>query len=397
MSRLDQAFIKAYRKLDQPHASPPAPKWQAASHQLQTAFQVTANAKVGAVPQSITSQPDGALGNATSLQRAPQAPPAEPQPAAPQKPAAVSNTQPPPSIAISHEYSRVDSGHTSSRPHNQPHVRLSAAIAANAISTAEPAPNRSSETPSPPIATGVADAASASSSSSASVDQGAGWAAEDRAAFEVDRFLWPDACKNLLTAASNEYRRMASELLANGKSGRKLFLVTSLRRGEGRTSLAICLAHALVQQKAHIALMEGDLGRPQLARQLKLLPSVGWDETLQAAEPVTESWVESIADGSVRVPQREPADQRNWRVDIARLEHTVELLCRQHDLLLVDCGPLDDLASRELMSWLAGAVQAATAVVVRDVRSHSPGMLDEVQQHLTKIGISRWDIVENFV
>jgi len=373
MSRLDQAFIKAYRKRDQAHAPPPAPKARAFAP---AKAEVAAASSVGAAGLELQA----------GVKPVAEAPP----PPIPSRP----------SIPPGHR--RVDPAHAELQPHSEPHLKrllavpavepvlqAQAAKAAPAAAAAPAAPATGS--PKPPPQAPKENKSEADKRPSEETPH------ELRAAFEVDRFLWPEACKNLMAAAPEEYRRMAAELLEAGRGNRKLFLVTSLVRGEGRTLLTLCLGQALIQQKAKVVMMDGDIGHPQLARQLKLLPSTGWDETLQSSEPVTESWIESVADGAVLVPLCNPADERDWRIDIGRLEQTVELLCSQHDVVLVDAGPLDDLASRELMSWLAGAVKSAAAIVVRDVRSLSPGVLEEVEMHLAKIGVGRWDVAENFI
>ena len=342
MSRLDQSFIKAYHKRDQQPSAPAAPA---------------------------------------------------PMPA---PPAAA-----PSAAAKLREHSRIDERHAELRAHSEPHVKLppsgpaAKSTSAKTVNAKTPSDRLAATVVAPVGLPGkvVGPVAVAARQETAAAEP----AVELRAAFEVDRFLWPEACKNLLAATTDEYRRMASELLRAGQEHRKLVLITSLHRGEGRTLLTLYLAHALAQQRARVAIMDADTGRPQLARNLKLLPQAGWDETLQAGDPVTESWIESVADGTVLVPLRNPADQRDWRVDLGKLEQTMEQLCREHDLVLVDAGPLDDLASRELMSWMTGAVHSAAAIVVRDMRSPISGALEEVEQHLTHIGIRQWSVAENFV
>lgn len=215
-----------------------------------------------------------------------------------------------------------------------------------------------------------------------------------RAAFEVDRFLWPETCQKLLAAGS--WSEASRELAAASREGQQVFVIASQHRGEGRTSLALCLAQRLSEKKLRVTLVDADFHRPQLARQLKLLPAATWDEVLRGTLPLTESWIESVEDGVTLLPLKERADTTGL-IGNPRLKEQFSLLRRMNDIVLIDAGSLEDFTDREVLALLGGTAEIDGALIVRDVRKTATGELEQAPRCLDALGIARVDVVENFV
>ena len=216
-----------------------------------------------------------------------------------------------------------------------------------------------------------------------------------RAAFEVDNLLWPEVNYSLAAACRGQWEQLMKEWLQSSRDGQKVVLVSSYRRGEGRTSLVLCLAQLLSQKQKRVAVVDADFQRPQIARQLKLLPACGWDEVVRDSQPLTEAWIESVSDGVTLLPLGQRADADGLTGN-PRLKQTFEALRSQHDIVLIDAGAISDSNDRETLALLAGTAQIDSAVLVRDVRSTSWDTLHDSQKSLDAIGIGRWDVVENF-
>jgi Mrp family chromosome partitioning ATPase len=218
--------------------------------------------------------------------------------------------------------------------------------------------------------------------------------AATRAAFEVDRFLWPELCQSLIAKA--QWTSAARELSAVAREGQQVFVITSQHRGEGRSTLALSLALKLSQQKHKVALIDADFQRPQLARQLKLLPACTWDDVLRGTLPLTESWIESVEDGVTLLPLKDRADATGLTGN-ARLKEQFSLLRRLCDIVLIDAGSLEDFTDREVLALLGGTAQIDGALIVRDVRKTSAGDLSDAAKCLDGLGIGHLSVVENFV
>jgi Mrp family chromosome partitioning ATPase len=216
-----------------------------------------------------------------------------------------------------------------------------------------------------------------------------------RAAFEVDSLLWPEVNYSLAAACRSQWEQLMKELVQAGREGQKIVLVSSYARGEGRTSLVLCLAHLLSQKQNRVAIVDADFQRPQIARQLKLLPACGWDEVVRDSQPLTEAWIESTSDGVTLLPLGQRADAMGLTGN-PRLKQTLQALRGQHDVVLIDAGAISDSNDREMLALLAATAEIDSAMLVRDVRSTSWDTLHDSQKTLDAIGIGRWDVVENF-
>lgn len=218
--------------------------------------------------------------------------------------------------------------------------------------------------------------------------------AGQRAAFEVDRFLWPELCQRLMAAAS--WSEASRELAAASREGQQVFVIASQQRGEGRSTLALCLAQRLAEKKLRVTLVDADFHRPQLARSLKLLPATTWDEVLRGNLSLTESWIESVEDGVTLLPLKDGADTTGL-IGNPRLKELFSLLRRLSDVVLIDAGSLEDFSDREVLALLGGTAQVDGAIIVRDVRKTGVKDLDQAPKCLDALGIARVDVVENFV
>ena len=92
-----------------------------------------------------------------------------------------------------------------------------------------------------------------------------------------------DQWKQILADSEGELSAVEGNLLsaARGKELRSL-LVTSCRTGEGKSTSAACLAHALaVQGRAKVILVDGDLGDPHLHELLGVPAAPGLSDILQ--------------------------------------------------------------------------------------------------------------------
>ena len=80
------------------------------------------------------------------------------------------------------------------------------------------------------------------------------------------------------------------------KQGCKTWAVTGLRRGEGRSTLGLCLARLASQTGARIALVDADFENPQLAELLGVGTQCDWHSVLAEGLPLAEAAIVCLAD-----------------------------------------------------------------------------------------------------
>ena len=203
---------------------------------------------------------------------------------------------------------------------------------------------------------------------------------------EVDCFEWPEACDRLAGTARGAIQQFVDTLLSRAAAGQNVVAIASPGRSQGATTATITLARALAG-RASCALVDADLGNPQLARTLGVLAEGGWNDAALAHLPLEEVMIASAADQLVLAPLR--ADQ-GQQADGQQLAVTLELLRDSYDLVLIDAGPIV-----ELLDWAAG-LPVDGHYLVCDSRGGGRQQLHTVCKWLKTEGISPQGIVDNF-
>lgn len=129
---------------------------------------------------------------------------------------------------------------------------------------------------------------------------------------------------------------------ADGRHPSRTIVVTSASSGDGKTTTAICLALALVAAGHEVLLVDCDLRRPDIGRQLGLDTSKGLvtllsshaslDELLQPVEQLPQLRVLTAADGA--------GDVGNLQLLARRLTEILAEASTLADYVIVDTAPL---------------------------------------------------------
>lgn len=218
--------------------------------------------------------------------------------------------------------------------------------------------------------------------------------AEFTPGLQVDHFAWPKVCNRLAAAAEGELGRLAGDLRELVAGRRKVVAVAAASRGEGATSVLLCVAQRLALSGVPTVAVDGDLVRPQLGSMLGLAPAAGWEEVLAGREPLEEVLIQSIDDRLVVLPLQKAVSPSS---DLpGRIAQSLATLCGHYEAVLVNLGPPDDW-------WVLGdlvdrrlAEQIGLLVVVCDTRQ-SDGQLDRLCRKANAAGIDQIVLVENFV
>lgn len=142
-------------------------------------------------------------------------------------------------------------------------------------------------------------------------------------------------------------------------------LVTSAVSGEGKTTVAIDLAHAIALTGRRVVLVELDLRRPTFAEHFKLSPGNGLTAALTGGGPVAEMLVEPFADlpnfsvlPSGRLPHN-PSELLGSR----RITEMLSGLLTDKGIVVVDAPPLNPVADAQVL--LNNSAISAAIIVAR--------------------------------
>jgi Mrp family chromosome partitioning ATPase len=213
--------------------------------------------------------------------------------------------------------------------------------------------------------------------------------------WEVDRFHWPRTCEKLLADEQGYLAGAGDKLVAAVRDGLKTLAITGSRRGEGRTTLALCLARVAARAGLQVAVVDADFARPSLASRLGLEVSHGWQDAALGAVPLSEAAVKSLAENITVLPLKISAARKSLSLADPRVTATLRAVAATFELVLVDLGPLGPAAP---VAFPAGERCPFDAtIIVRDLRFTTLDESQAVGERLYDAGVEAVGVAENFV
>ncbi|QDT08571.1 division plane positioning ATPase MipZ [Planctomycetes bacterium K23_9] len=209
-----------------------------------------------------------------------------------------------------------------------------------------------------------------------------------QAAWEVDVFDIPASVTHLFFK-EELFQTVAEKLHDAVSDGLSSMMVTSVKSGEGRSTVAIGMAVAAAATGIRVALVDGDLAQPTLVDDLRLDVDHGWLDAMRGAIPLSQVAVYSIEDNLTLIPLMNASSdsaQAN-RQDVAKL---IESLREQFDLVVIDTSS-GDADTVELYAALVDS-----AVIARDASRTDVQTVNAFSARLRSQGLQGIGIVENF-
>lgn len=213
--------------------------------------------------------------------------------------------------------------------------------------------------------------------------------------WEVDRFHLPKTCEKLLADQDSYFATAGEKLAAAVRDGLRVLAVSGSRRGEGRTTLALCLAHTAAKAGIQVALMDCDFARPQLASKIGLEVAFGWQDAAIGKISLSEAAVKSVADGMTALPLESTLESRSLSLADPRVTATIRAAAATFDLLILDMGPIG--SSAELAFPAGEKCPLDAAIVIRDLRFATALETETIGHHFQDAGVEAVGIAENFV
>jgi Mrp family chromosome partitioning ATPase len=205
--------------------------------------------------------------------------------------------------------------------------------------------------------------------------------------------VWPPICERLIEAEQRYFRGVGQRLKAATQDGHHVVLITGARRGEGRTTLALCLARCAAAAGVPTALVDGDLKNPQIGSRLGIETPCGWREVVAGHAPLSEAAVSSLEDHLTLFPLTS-ADDADVPPGDPSCVAVLQSIARHYPLVIVDVGPLG--SDGKHLFATANDCPIDTAIVVRDLRNTTKKKAVATAESLLRGGVPAVGIAENF-
>ena len=211
-----------------------------------------------------------------------------------------------------------------------------------------------------------------------------------RPAWEVDSLGLPPICRQIVEHVSAGLSDVCQFLQPDHGEPRNLVSIDSLEREEGRTTLALALAHALAQQGQRILLVDADFSHPQLATALGLAVSQGWENAVSGELSVQDCCIYSIGDGFAVLPLGRGGLVVEDLQTLQRIQSLLQDLSTHFDRVILDQGPGGH-------GWVSLPPQRLLAhVVVRNLRTTSNESLQRFLHRIPQRPEVLISLIDNF-
>lgn len=211
----------------------------------------------------------------------------------------------------------------------------------------------------------------------------------------VDRFDWPTVCEKLLRSDNSYFSEAGEKLRIAVRDGLKTLGITGSRRGEGRSTLALCLARAAASSGIQVAIVDADFTRPQLAGMLGLEVAYGWQDAATGQIPLSEAAIKSKQDRITVLPLEVSSAADPLSLGDPRVTATFRALAATFDLVIIDMPPI--AMGDEPLFPADETCPMDAMIVVRDTRYATTSESHAIGDRLYACGAEAVGIAENFV
>ena len=183
----------------------------------------------------------------------------------------------------------------------------------------------------------------------------------------------------------------ANLLLRLEGTGPKVVLVTSARRGDGKSSVSISLAESLAKSGLKTLLIDADTRRPVIAGEygIDIAGSpVGSGSSRMVPGDVTPVKVRVDSERTLHVvPSVQPFSYRG-ELSGARLGEVIHEWQREYDIVIVDSGPILSVADPLII-----APYCTGTILVASVRGTEQGLSNAARDMLLRAGVNLLGVV----
>jgi Mrp family chromosome partitioning ATPase len=210
----------------------------------------------------------------------------------------------------------------------------------------------------------------------------------------VDSLTWPEIQNKLLSEQERAFSKVAAHFSDACRQGLQVLMVTSPTQGEGRSTVACCIARSVAQRGIQVALLDGDLESPSLADSLNLDIDQGWNDAIVEGLPLEEIAIHSVEDQLTLIPLTANAASPKVAHFERHIASLMQRLRESFDLIVIDTTFINSLDNRLIGT---GAEETLDAIIlVTDGRNEDQQRMETAIRRIKNLGISSVGIVENF-
>lgn len=157
----------------------------------------------------------------------------------------------------------------------------------------------------------------------------------------------------------------------------KIIGVTSSVKGEGKTFVGLCLAHALAEDGKKVIVLDCDMRLPTVAKKLGIKKDPGMSTVLTGSADSLEGLVQYGVFGSVDViPSGNQPPNPSELLGSDRLELIFSILERYYDYILLDLPPVTAVTDALVVSKVVDGI----VMVVRNDHVERAALQDAMRQ-----------------
>ncbi len=161
----------------------------------------------------------------------------------------------------------------------------------------------------------------------------------------------------------------------------KVYLITSARSGEGKTSLAVSLAISLTEPGHRVLLIDGDTQCPNAGRILKIKPTVGLRDALEGKRSPRECIMSSGVTGLEVMVCRSNGQSLSGLLDTRTAKRILDDLRETYDYIILDSPPT--LSTADALVWAS----AVDGVILSSFIGHTDRVaMQMARERLESVG-----------
>ena len=212
--------------------------------------------------------------------------------------------------------------------------------------------------------------------------------------WEVDNLQWPVVVNKLMQQRAQSMSHVAEHLKTACQDGLSVLGVTSADGGEGRTTVACCLARLAAAHGLNVALVDIDLDHPTLCVQTNMEVEYDWRDCFSEDVSLEEVAVHSIEDQLTVLPLKPRGNRPGLLASDSRIANILKDLSESFELIIVDCAKTN--SSGNVITGLAHTKIFDAAIVVVDRRDSQADRIEDSVRMIQQTGIESIGIVDNF-
>jgi capsular exopolysaccharide synthesis family protein len=160
-----------------------------------------------------------------------------------------------------------------------------------------------------------------------------------------------------LSYFAETFRNLRTALVASRPGiNVKVVAITSALPGEGKTTVAMCLARTMALAGARVVLVDCDLRRRSIGRWIEVAPSAGLVEVLKGTARLDEALVKDAKSDVMLLPQKEAPLTPSDLFGGGTMDRLLDELRARADFVILDAPPVLALSDARVLCPKADAV-----------------------------------------